>query len=355
MANAPTLTSGARFLTLLTTLWSVHVRSVCLVLLLLLLAGCGLWKKDSGVLLPVADLYQQGEEQLRRQRYEDARTTFKRLTESHADTEYAPRARFLIGEAFYREQNYDEAVKALQEFLTFYPAHPIADLAQYRLALSYYDQLQPVEKDQGLTAKALAEFQKLVKTYPESRYASDALAKMEICRLRLAQKELWVAQYYYDRGQYAAALRRLEAILRVRDREGHRLLVAVPDHEDPEGVRTLVRRMGNPDRLPLRHLPRIPVVAPGDREVLREVHLVQEEPAQLVLHRRHEPPGRIVGPVDARRRAVAVHDGPDEPWLAELDRNPVPRLPQQALVRGVRGRHPLGRVVEEVQVVAETG
>lgn len=219
MANAPTLTSGARFLTLLTTLWSVHVRSVCLVLLLLLLAGCGLWKKDSGVLLPVADLYQQGEEQLRRQRYEDARTTFKRLTESHADTEYAPRARFLIGEAFYREQNYDEAVKALQEFLTFYPAHPIADLAQYRLALSYYDQLQPVEKDQGLTAKALAEFQKLVKTYPESRYASDALAKMEICRLRLAQKELWVAQYYYDRGQYAAALQRLEAILKDYPRE----------------------------------------------------------------------------------------------------------------------------------------
>ena len=184
-----------------------------------MLAACGLWKKDAGPLPPVAELYRQGEEHLRRQRYDEARKSFKRLAESYPDTEFAPRARFLIGEAFYREQTYDEAVKALQDFLTFYPAHPIADLAQYRLALSYYDQLQPVEKDQGLTAKALAELEKLVRAYPESRYATDALAKMDVCRLRLAQKELWVAQYYYDRGQYAAALQRLELILKDHARQ----------------------------------------------------------------------------------------------------------------------------------------
>lgn len=214
------MTSVARFLTLRFTLWSFRAyRLLLLAFLLPVLAGCGLWKKDAGPLPPVADLYKRGEDDLRRQRYEDARKTFKRLAESYADTEFAPRARFLIGEAFYREENYDEAVKSFQEFLTFYPAHPIADLAQYRLALSYYDQLQPVEKDQGLTSKALAEFEKMVRTYPESRYATDALAKMEICRLRLAQKELWVAQYYYDRGQYAAALQRLELILKNHARQ----------------------------------------------------------------------------------------------------------------------------------------
>ena len=189
-------------------------------LLLSILPGCTLWgKKDADPLPPAAELYQQGEDDLRRKRFEEARKSFQQLAESYPDTDFAARARFLIGEAFYREQTYDQAVKALQEFLTFYPEHPIADLAQYRLALSYYDQLQPVEKDQGLTAKALAEFQKLVKTYPESRYVPDALAKMEVCRLRLAQKELWVAQYYYDRGQFASALQRLEVILRDHARE----------------------------------------------------------------------------------------------------------------------------------------
>ena len=44
-------------------------------------------------------------------------------------------------------------------FLAFYPRHQIADLVQYRLAMSYYDQIKPVEQDQGLTTKAIEQFQ----------------------------------------------------------------------------------------------------------------------------------------------------------------------------------------------------
>ncbi len=46
-------------------------------------------------------------------------------------------------------------------------------------AMSYYDQLKPVEQDQGLTVKAMEQFRKLVREYPDSRYASDALAKID--------------------------------------------------------------------------------------------------------------------------------------------------------------------------------
>jgi outer membrane protein assembly factor BamD len=123
-------------------------------------------------------------------------------------------ARFLIGEAYYREAEFDKGMKEFGAFMAFYPRHYIADLAQYRLAMSYYDQLKPVEQDQGLTAKAVAEFQKLVKEYPESRYAPDALAKIDIGRGRLAQKELWVANYYYNQGNVVAARQRLEVILK---------------------------------------------------------------------------------------------------------------------------------------------
>ena len=65
--------------------------------------------------------------------------------------------------------------------------------------MSYYDQMKPVEQDQAITRKAIEQFQKLVQDYPDSRYASDALAKIDICRGRLAQKELWVATYYSTR------------------------------------------------------------------------------------------------------------------------------------------------------------
>ncbi len=71
--------------------------------------------------------------------------------------------------------------------------------------MSYYDQMKPVEQDQEITRKAMEAFKVLVREYPESRYAADALAKIDICRGRLAQKELWVAAYYINQGNPAAA------------------------------------------------------------------------------------------------------------------------------------------------------
>ena len=99
--------------------------------------------------------------------------------------------------------------------MAFYPRHDIADLVQFRLAMSYYDQLKPVEQDQGLTVKAMDQLKKLVREYPDSRYASDALAKIDVCRGRLAQKELWVAAYYLENeNNPVAARQRLEGVLK---------------------------------------------------------------------------------------------------------------------------------------------
>src|SRR2546430_14486967 len=80
--------------------------------------------------------------------------------------------------------------------------------------MSYYDQMKPVEQDQALTQKALEQFKKLVKEYPESRYATDGLAKIDKCRERIAQKEVWVANYYFTQGNPSAARQRLELVLK---------------------------------------------------------------------------------------------------------------------------------------------
>ena len=120
-----------------------------------------------------------------------------------------------MGEAFYREAEFEKAVREFETFMAFYPRHQIADLVQYRLAMSYYDQIKPIEQDQTLAAKALDQFKKLVKEYPESRYATDALGKIDICRGRLAQKEVWVAAYNYNQqGNLVGARQRLEKVLK---------------------------------------------------------------------------------------------------------------------------------------------
>jgi outer membrane protein assembly factor BamD len=188
----------------------------------LLVGGCS-WAPDKlaslftqapQALASPGELYQQGETELNRRRYEDARVAFRKIVERHPQSSIAPKARFLIGEAYYREGDFDKAVKEFDSFLAFYPRHEIADLVQYRLAMSYYDQMKPVEQDQSAAGKAMNEFRKLVREYPDSRYASEALAKADVCRGRLAQKELWVASYYLNQGNLGAARQRLESLLK---------------------------------------------------------------------------------------------------------------------------------------------
>jgi outer membrane protein assembly factor BamD len=189
-----------------------------LVALLALLAGCSTisdWiRQRPQPLPPASDLYTLGETELSRSRYSEARAAFQKIVERHPQSIYAPRARFLLGEAYFRESEWDKAIKEFDTFLSFYPRHQIADLVQYRLALSYYDQMKPVEQDQAITQKAMDAFKVLVRQYPDSRYAADGLAKIEICRGRLAQKELWVASYYLNQGNTIAARQRLEGVIK---------------------------------------------------------------------------------------------------------------------------------------------
>lgn len=190
------------------------VRRILLSGLLLLAGGCAWLRPAPTPILPPEELYQIGENDLAARRYVEARESFTKIVERHPNSSYAPRARFLVGETYYREGEFDKAGKEFETFLSFYPRHQIADLVQYRYALAYYDRMKPVEQDQGLTVKALEQFKRLVKEYPESRYASDALAKIDICRGRLAQKEVWVAGYYFNQGNPGAARQRLELVLR---------------------------------------------------------------------------------------------------------------------------------------------
>ena len=188
---------------------------VVLAVFLLLIGGCAWLRPSPTPILPPEELYQLGESELGKRRYEDGRKNFRRIVERHPNSAYAPRARFLIGEAYYREAEFDKAVREFETFMAFYPRHQIADLVQYRLAMSYYDQIKPIEQDQTLAARALDQFKKLVKDYPESRYATDALGKIDICRGRLAQKEVWVAAYNYQaQGNVVGARQRLEKVLK---------------------------------------------------------------------------------------------------------------------------------------------
>jgi outer membrane protein assembly factor BamD len=181
---------------------------------LLALSGCRLVSGRPTTIAPAAKLYEEGERLLFEEKYAAAREQFTWLVERHPESELAAVGRFLVGETYFRSKEFERAATEFETFVTLYPSHQIADLGQYRLARSYFDQMPTVERDQKITAQALVEFQKLIRLYPESRYAPDAIVKIEACRLRLAQKELWIAAFYMRQGKYESALPRFDTVIR---------------------------------------------------------------------------------------------------------------------------------------------
>lgn len=76
-----------------------------------------------------------------------------------------------------KEQRYEPAAMAFQQFLVSYPDSQLADNAQYWLAESYYVTQQ---YDQ-----ALGEFEKVINSHPRSRKVPDALLKVGYCNYEL--------------------------------------------------------------------------------------------------------------------------------------------------------------------------
>src|SRR5438445_13780157 len=112
--------------------------------LLLRVGGCAALVPAPTPILPPEELYKTGETELGNRRYEEARLNFRKIVERHPNSSYAPKARFYIGEAYYREAEFDKAVKEFEGFLAFFPRHEVADLVQDLPAMTYYAQLAPV-------------------------------------------------------------------------------------------------------------------------------------------------------------------------------------------------------------------
>ena len=147
------------------------LRMLGIVVLVAGLAACSQKKQnDTAALdsLTAEQLYKRGELalQVKRGKNEDALADFEAVERLYPYSEWAKRA--LIMQAFTQHKNkkYEEARVAAQRYLDFYPGDEDAAYASYLLALSYYDQIDEVGRDQGLTYQALQALRVVIGNIP---------------------------------------------------------------------------------------------------------------------------------------------------------------------------------------------
>tara|TARA_B100000482_G_scaffold184376_1_gene160020 strand:- start:1245 stop:2090 length:846 start_codon:yes stop_codon:yes gene_type:complete len=112
------------------------------------------------------------------------------------------------------EKDYEGSRLSANRFITFYPADKNTPYAYYLLALSYYDQIDEIGRDQANTYEALKLFRIIIERYPESKFSSASSLKKDLAFDHLAAKEMEVGRYYLKNSHYIAAINRFETVVK---------------------------------------------------------------------------------------------------------------------------------------------
>lgn len=179
-------------------------------------AGCARNRAKSDTAYVARDvntLYALAKSRLDRGDYETAAKTFDEVERQHPYSVWARRAQLMSAFSYYMAKTYPDAISSAQRFLTIHPGNKDAPYANYLIAMSYYNQIADVSRDQKITSQASDAFQELIRRYPESRYAADARLKQDLINDQLAGKEMEVGRYYQRSGNWLASVNRFREVV----------------------------------------------------------------------------------------------------------------------------------------------
>ncbi|RED14211.1 outer membrane protein assembly factor BamD [Pontivivens insulae] len=190
-----------------------------------MLSGCGWFSSEEEVdpilSMSAQQIFETAQTQLDEGSERTAARTFAEVERLHPYSQWAKRALIMSAFAYYEATDFEEARSSAQRFIDFYPADDEAAYAAYIIALTWYDQINDVGRDQGNTIEALQALQTVMSRYPGSEYARDADLKFDLALDHLAGKEMEIGRYYLARGHYTAAISRFKVVVDDFDTTSH--------------------------------------------------------------------------------------------------------------------------------------
>lgn len=185
---------------------------ISLVLGSLLMFGCASDDIDYEK-MSAEELYNMAHDNLDETRYKKSAELFEKVELEYPYSKWATDAKIMGAYAYYKNENYDDAIMALDRFIRFHPGNQDIAYAYYLKAICYYDQISDVNREQGATHQALEAFEQLVARFPNSKYAADSRQKIIFARKNIAGKEMEIGRYYLNVNNYLSALNRFSVVV----------------------------------------------------------------------------------------------------------------------------------------------
>jgi outer membrane protein assembly factor BamD len=194
--------------------------------LALCVSACSLTQKevDETRDWSVAKLYAEAKSKLNDGQYEGAIKLYEKIEARYPYGRYAQQAQLEIAYAYWKDREPAQALAAADRFIKLHPNHPAVDYAYYLKGLinfngdlgflgSYAGQ-DLTERDPKSARESFEAFKDLVNRFPDSRYTSDSVQRMNYLVNMLASHEIHVARYYMKREAYVAAANRVQYSLK---------------------------------------------------------------------------------------------------------------------------------------------
>ena len=188
-----------------------------------LVAGCSTTKVDETANWSPNKIYTEAKDEAGSGAYDKAIPLYEKLEGRAAGTSLAQQAQLEKAYAQYKSGEKPAAIATIDRFMKLHPASPALDYALYLKGIinfnddlgmfSFLTRQDLSERDQKAAKESFQAFKELVTRFPESRYTPDARQRMNYVVNSLAQYEVHVARYYYQRGAYLAAINRAQLAL----------------------------------------------------------------------------------------------------------------------------------------------
>ena len=173
--------------------------------------------KEDNLEKQMIEAYNEGLKEFNRGDVFFAAKKFNEVELLYPQSIWAPRSTLMAAYAYYSQLYFMDAIFELERFLDKYKNHPNTDYVYYLIAICHYNQIVDEKKDLGEIIKAKNYFNILIKEFPNTDFAEDALFKLELIEEILASKELYLANYYLEREKWVPAMNRYKKIVNKYD------------------------------------------------------------------------------------------------------------------------------------------
>lgn len=145
--------------------------------------------------------------------YYKSKTQFTIVVLNNPGGRVIEKAQFYLAESCYYLKEYVLAVAEYEKLIRSLPQSPYVDDARYKIGMCYYKLAPGYALDQEYTYKAISQFQQFLEEYLDSDLKPEVEKRLEECRNKLGKKIFKTGELYRKMGYYRSAIISFDKIL----------------------------------------------------------------------------------------------------------------------------------------------